>query len=380
MVTRLWCTGRLILALLALLACGMPAQAFETRARAAILLDLEADQVLFAKNPDEPLPTASMSKLMTAFMVFERLEDGRIGLDDTFPVSEKAWRKGGSKMFVEVGSRVRVEDLLRGIIIQSGNDACIVVAEALAGSEDEFARQMTERAHELGLTHTNLKNASGWPDPEHVMSVRDLAMLATMLIKRFPDFYPLYSEREFTYNGIRQYSRNPLLHSDPSADGLKTGYTEQAGYGLVGSAVRDDRRLLLVMAGLDSARQRGEEAERMLEYGYNQFRNYRLFSTGEAVDTANVWLGDDTTVPLVLQEDVVVSLTAEGRRKLAVKVIYDGPIPAPVATGSPLAELEITAPGIEPRRLPLVAGEEVRSANLFGRVSSALGYLIWGPS
>jgi D-alanyl-D-alanine carboxypeptidase (penicillin-binding protein 5/6) len=380
MVTRLWSVGRPILALLILLIPGTPAAAFETPARAAILVDLEADQVLFARNPDEPLPTASMSKLMTAFMVFERLEDGRISLDDTFPVSEKAWRKGGSKMFVEVGSRVRVEDLLRGIIIQSGNDACIVVAEALAGSEEEFARQMTERARELGLTGTNLTNASGWPDPDHVMSVRDLATLATLLIRRFPDYYPLYSEKEYTFNGIRQYSRNPLLHSDPSADGLKTGYTEEAGYGLVASAVRGDRRLLLVLAGLDSARQRGEEAERLLEYGYNQFKNYRLFSTGEAVELANVWLGDDTTVPLVLEEDVVVSLTSEGRRKLEVKVVYDGPIPAPVANGSALAELEITAPGIEPRRLPLVAGAEVRAANLLGRVTSALGYLIWGPS
>jgi len=380
MVTRLWSVGRPILALLILLIPAMPAAAFETPARAAILVDLEADQVLFARNPDEPLPTASMSKLMTAFMLFERLEDGRISLDDTFPVSEKAWRKGGSKMFVEVGSRVRVEDLLRGIIVQSGNDACIVVAEALAGSEEEFARQMTARARELGLTSTNLTNASGWPDPEHVMSVRDLATLAALLINRFPEYYPLYREKEFTFNGIRQYSRNPLLHSDPSADGLKTGYTEEAGYGLVASAVRGDRRLLLVLAGLDSARQRGEEAERLLEYGYNQFKNYRLFSTGEAVELANVWLGDDTTVPLVLEEDVVVSLTSEGRRKLEVKVVYDGPIPAPVANGSALAELEITAPGIEPRRLPLVAGQEVRAANLFGRVTSALGYLIWGPS
>jgi serine-type D-Ala-D-Ala carboxypeptidase (penicillin-binding protein 5/6) len=380
MVTRLCCAGRFVLALLILLTAAARADAFETPAKAALLLDLETDQVLFAKNPDEPRPTASLSKLMTAFMVFERLEDGRISLDDTFPVSEKAWRKGGSKMFVEVGSRVRVEDLLRGIIIQSGNDACIVVAEALAGSEEEFARQMTERAHELGLTHTNLKNASGWPDPEHVMSVRDLATLATMLIRRFPEYYEIYSEREFTYNGIRQYSRNPLLHSDPSADGLKTGYTEQAGYGLVASAVRDGRRLLLVLSGLDSARQRGAEGERLLEYGYNQFKNYRLFASGEAVETADVWLGDDTTVPLVLQKDVVVSLTPEGRRDLEVKVIYDGPIPAPVENGAQLAELEIIAPGIEPRRLPLVAGEEVHAANLFGRVSSALGYLLWGPS
>ena len=206
---------RSILAVLVVLASGAlveRARAFETPARAAILVDLQSDQILYAKNPDEPLPPASMSKLMTAFMVFEQLEDGRLSLDDTFPVSEKAWRKGGSKMFVEVGSRVRVEDLLRGIIVQSGNDACIVVAEALGGTEEAFAEQMTMRARELGLTHTTLKNASGWPDPEHLMSVRDLATLARTLIERFPNYYTLYSEKEFTYNGIRQYSRNPLLH------------------------------------------------------------------------------------------------------------------------------------------------------------------------
>jgi D-alanyl-D-alanine carboxypeptidase (penicillin-binding protein 5/6) len=374
---------RSILAVLVLLASGAPverASAFETPARAAILVDLQADQVLYAKNPDEPLPPASMSKLMTAFMVFERLEEGRLSLDDTLPVSEKAWRKGGSKMFVEVGSRVRVEDLLRGIIVQSGNDACIVVAEALGGSEEAFAEQMTARARELGLTHTTFKNASGWPDPEHLMSVRDLATLARTLIERFPNYYTLYSEKEFTFNGIRQYSRNPLLHRDSGADGLKTGYTEEAGYGLTASAVRDGRRLVLVLAGLERAEDRAREAERVLEYGYRQFKSYQLFSAGEAVGQAGVWLGSEATVPLVLEQDVVISLTPEGRRDLEVKVVYDGPIPAPVGKGAQVAELEIVAPGIEPRRLPLIASQEVRAANLLSRVTGALGYLIWGPS
>jgi serine-type D-Ala-D-Ala carboxypeptidase (penicillin-binding protein 5/6) len=374
---------RSILAALVMMASGAlveRANAFETPARAAILVDLQSDQVLYAKNADEPLPPASMSKLMTAFMVFEQLEEGRLSLDDTFPVSEKAWRKGGSKMFVEVGSRVRVEDLLRGIIIQSGNDACIVVAEALAGSEEAFAEQMTVRARELGLTHTTLKNASGWPDPEHLMSVRDLATLARTLIERFPNYYTLYSEKEFTFNNIRQYSRNPLLHRDVGADGLKTGYTEEAGYGLTASAVRDGRRLVLVLAGLERAGDRGREAERLLDYGYRQFKSYQLFSAGEAVGQAGVWLGSEATVPLVLEQDVVISLTPEGRRDLEVKVVYDGPIPAPVVKGARVAELEIVAPGIEPRRLPLVANKEVRAANLLSRVTSALGYLIWGPS
>lgn len=383
MLTRLSIVDRLALVVLALATLAVlpnPASAFETAAKAAILVDLQADQILYAKNPDVPLPPASMSKLMTAFMVFEQLEAGRLSLDDTLPVSEKAWRKGGSKMFVEVGARVRVEDLLRGIIIQSGNDACIVVAEALAGSEEAFGDQMTARARELGLTNTTLKNASGWPDPEHLMSVRDLASLARMLIERFPEYYKLYGQKEFTYNGIRQYSRNPLLYRDIGADGLKTGYTESAGYGLVASAERDGRRLILVIAGLERSGERAREGERLLEYGFRQFKPYQLFSAEEAVEQANVWLGQDQTVPLVLEQDVVISLTPEGRRNLEVKVIYDGPIPAPVKSGERVAELEITAPGIELRRLPLVAGADVHVANLLGRVTSALGYLIWGPS
>ena len=315
MLRRLVLEGRVVVASLIVLLSGALAErasAFETPARAAILIDLQSDQVLFAKNPDEPLPPASMSKLMTAFMVFERLEDGSLGLDDTLPVSEKAWRKGGSKMFVEVGARVRVEDLLRGIIIQSGNDACIVVAEGLAGSEEAFAEQMTQRARELGLTHTTLKNASGWPDPEHLMSVRDLALLAQTLIERFPNYYTLYSEKEFTYNGIRQYSRNPLLHQDLGADGLKTGYTDEAGYGLAASAVRDGRRLVMVLAGLERPGDRAREAERLLEYGFRQFKSYQLFSAGEAVGQAGVWLGSAPTVPLVLERDVVDLADARG--------------------------------------------------------------------
>ncbi len=374
---------RLILAALIVLAPGAlaaRASTFDTPAKAAIMVDLQSHQVLFAKDPDEPLPPASMSKLMTAFMVFERLKDGRLKPDDTLPVSEKAWRKGGSKMFVEVGSRVRVEDLLHGILIDSGNDACIVVAEALGGSEDAFAEMMTKRAHEIGLTHSTFKNASGWPDPEHLMSVRDLATLATLIIERFPEYYPIFSQKEYTYNGIRQYSRNPLLHRDFGVDGLKTGHTDNAGYGLTASAVRDGRRVVFVLAGLERAGQRAREGERLLEYGYREFKNYQLFSAGQTVEQADVWLGNHDRVPLVLQQDVVVSLTAEGRHALEVKVAYDGPVPAPVAEGAKLAELEIAAPGIEPRQLPLVAGETVNAANLFGRVTSALGYLIWGPS
>ena len=356
------------------------ARAYDTPAHAAILFDLQSGQELYIKNPDVPLPPASMSKLMTVLMVFERLADGSLSLDDTFAVSEKAWRKGGSKMFVEVGSRVRVEDLLHGIIVQSGNDACIVVAEALGGSEEAFAEQMTKRGRELGLTNSTFKNASGWPDPEHLMSVRDLARLATIIIEQYPEYYEIFSEKEFTFGGIRQYARNPLLHRDLGADGLKTGFTDDAGYGLTASAVRDGRRLVMVIAGLERPEVRARESERLLEYGFRQFRNYQLFASGEAVDQADVWLGSTDSVPLVVQDDLWVSLTPEARRKLEVKVVYDGPVPAPVEDGSPLAQLEIAAPGLEPRRVPLVAGEAVQAATVFGRVTSAIGYLIWGPS
>jgi serine-type D-Ala-D-Ala carboxypeptidase (penicillin-binding protein 5/6) len=375
--------GTLVLTLLPVLLFGglVPrAQAFDTPAHAAILVDLQSGQELYVKNPDVALPPASMSKLMTVLMVFERLKEGSLSLDDTLPVSEKAWRMGGSKMFVEVGSRVRVEDLLRGIIVQSGNDACIVVAEGLAGSEEAFAEQMTRRGREFGLTTSTFSNASGWPEPDHLMSARDLATLARILITEYPEYYGLFGEKEFTFSGIRQYTRNPLLYGDNGADGLKTGHTEEAGYGLTASAVRDGRRLVMVLIGLERPADRARESERLLEYGFRQFRNYQLFARGQAVDQADVWLGATGTVPLVIQEDVWVSLTPEARRQLEVKVVYDGPIPAPVADGSQVAELAIAAPGLEPLRFPLVAGTTVHAANVFNRMTSALGYLIWGSS
>jgi D-alanyl-D-alanine carboxypeptidase (penicillin-binding protein 5/6) len=283
-------------------------------------------------------------------------------------------------MFVEVGKRVKVENLLHGIIVQSGNDACIVVAENLAGSEEAFAELMTKRAHELGLNNATFKNASGWPNPEHLMSVRDLAKLAEIIISEYPEYYHIFSETEYTFNGIKQYAHNPLLRRDVGADGLKTGYTDAAGYGLTASAVRDGRRLILVVAGLETPGQRARESERLLEHGFRDFKDYELFAPGQTVENADVWLGDQETVPLVTDQRVVLTLTPEARRDLEVKVIYDGPVPAPVAQGTELAQLEISAPGIEPRRVPLVAGEEIQEAGLLGRMSSAIGYLIWGRS
>ncbi|HEX6141241.1 MAG TPA: D-alanyl-D-alanine carboxypeptidase family protein [Geminicoccaceae bacterium] len=368
-----------VVALVAAL-CLRPALAYETDAKAAILIDVQTGQVLLEHNADQPLPTASMSKLMTVLMVFERLRDGSLSLDDTLPVSEKAWRKGGSKMFVEVGTRVRVEDLIQGIVTQSGNDACIVIAEGLAGSESAFADLMNRRAAELGLTNSHLTNASGWPDPEHMMSVRDLASVARLLIREYPEYYHFFGEESFTYNGITQHSRNPLLRGDAGVDGLKTGFTNEAGYGLVVSAARGERRLISVLAGLKTPGARAREGERLLEYGFRQFDNYRLFAAGEPVVEADVWLGDAGTVALVAGEDVQVTLSREARRDLQVKLVYDAPIPAPVRSGSELAHLEIVAPGLDSRRIPLYAGSDVQAASLLGRMSSALGYLIWGRS
>jgi serine-type D-Ala-D-Ala carboxypeptidase (penicillin-binding protein 5/6) len=368
-------------AVLAVVLLATRAEAFETEAEAAILIDHTSGQVLFTKNADRPWPPASMSKLMTAFMVFERLQQGTLSLDDQLPVSEKAWRKGGSKMFVEVGTRVRVQDLLRGIIVQSGNDACIVVAEAIGGSEERFAEMMTERGREIGLTGSTFKNASGWPDEGHLMTVRDLATLAQRIITEFPDYYEYYSEREFTYNGIRQYSRNPLLQAGiQGVDGLKTGFTNESGYGLVASAEREGRRLVLVLAGLPTSGARAREAERLLEHGFREFQAYALFAAGETVDEADVWLGRQSRVALVAERDVVVSLARDARRDMTARVVYAGPVPAPIEAGQTIARLEITAPGIEPLVIPLQAAEPVETAGILGRITSAIGYLIWGPS
>ncbi len=370
---------RLIAAILVALTLALPTRAefeFETLAPAAILLDFPSGQVLYAKDPDTARPPASMSKLMTAFMVFERLEAGALDMDDRFLVSEKAWRMGGSKMFVEVGDRVRIEDLLRGIIIQSGNDACIVVAEGIAGTEEAFAAAMTRRGREIGLTNSTFMNASGWPHPDHRMSVRDLGTLAVELIRRFPDYYHFYGERSFTYAGIEQGSRNPLLQAGiEGVDGLKTGHTTEAGYGLVASAEREGRRLVLVLAGLETVGQRRREAERLLEYGFRSFQHYRLYAAGETIELAPVWFGDRSTVPLVAAERVAVTMRGSERDSLTVRLAYDGPVMAPAARGTPVGELIIDAEGLEQRRVPLLLGQDIGEANLFGRMWTAIRHL-----
>jgi D-alanyl-D-alanine carboxypeptidase (penicillin-binding protein 5/6) len=355
------------------------AQVFETAAKAAILIDHRSGDVLFEKNPDEPIPPASMSKLMTALVAFEELEAGNLTLDQMIPVSERAWRMGGSRMFIEVGTRVSVHDLLQGIIVQSGNDACVAIAEALSGSEAAFAERLTERGIEIGLTSSTLKNATGWPDPEHLMSVRDLATVARQIISRFPQYYQYYSQTEFEFNGINQHNRNPLLQAGiPGVDGMKTGYTSEAGYGLVASAQRDGRRLILVVAGLESISQRRSESERLLEFGFRHFEEYRLFEADSVVVEAPVWQGIEPTVPLVAGEVVGITLTREARESLKVKVVYESPVPAPIEAGQVIGHVEMTAENMPTRMMPLVASRPVERAGVVGRMTGTLEYLIWG--
>ena len=354
--------------------------ATETAAKFAFMIDFDTGAVLLEKNAKEPTAPASMSKLMTLYMAFERLKSGSLRLEDTFPVSEKAWRMKGSKMFVGVNTRVKLEDLLRGIIVQSGNDACIVIAEALAQHEAAFAEEMTERAREIGLTDSTFTNSSGWPDPEHMMSVRDIANLSAIIIREFPEYYPLFGEKTYTYNNIKQGNRNPLLYRYDGADGLKTGHTKASGYGLVASVIKRGRRLILVVNGLQSSKQRSQETERLFDWAYREFNNYPLFSAGDIVESANVWLGQEAQVPLMIRDDVKLTLPRKARRKMEVKVTYNGPVAAPILAGDELAILTISAPEQETFHAPLVAGKDVQRLGIFGRLGAALKYLAWGSA
>jgi serine-type D-Ala-D-Ala carboxypeptidase (penicillin-binding protein 5/6) len=357
-----------------------PAFAVDTAARHAIMLDFETGAVLLDKESDVSMPPASMSKLMTIYLLFEQLADGGVKLDDTFHVSEKAWRMGGSKMFVLVNSEVKVEDLVRGIVVQSGNDACVVVAEALGGTEEGFAEMMTEKAEELGMTGSRFANATGWPHPEHRMTARDLATLTNRMIHDFPQYYGYFKETKFTYNKITQSNRNPLLFKDIGADGLKTGHTEEAGYGLVSSAERKGRRLVLVTAGLNSLKERAGENARLMNWGFREFENYSLFQEGEAVSDAKVWLGDTDVVPLIVPESVRMTIRRKARKNLKVKVVYEGPIPAPISAGQKVAEIHISAPEMETRIVPLLAAEDIGRLGFFGRLSASFQYLLWGTT
>jgi D-alanyl-D-alanine carboxypeptidase (penicillin-binding protein 5/6) len=313
---------------------------------------------------------------MTLNMVFEALHEGRLSLDDRFPVSEKAWRMGGSKMFLREGESVRIEDLIRGVVVLSGNDACIVLAEGLAGSEEAFADLMNARARELGLTHSHFENATGWPDPGHEMSVRDLAQLAARIVTEFPEYHGFFSIMEFTWSDITQKNRNPLLYLDIGADGMKTGHTEASGYGLTATAERDGRRIVAVMNGLESARQRAVEAEKLVNWAYRDFTTGLLYAAGETVAEAEVWIGEADRVALAPEADLYVTTPFASADGLTATVRYDGPVPAPIAAGQRIGELVVAAPDMEPMTFPLVAAEAVAEGGVVARVTAGARLLI----
>jgi D-alanyl-D-alanine carboxypeptidase (penicillin-binding protein 5/6) len=360
------------------------AQSVDTSAREALLVDFETGTILFEKDADVLMPPSSMSKLMTTVMIFERLKEGSLSLDEKFRVSENAWRKGGaasggSTMFLEPNTEVRVEDLLRGIIVQSGNDACIVIAENLMGSEEAFAEAMTRRAREIGLKYSTFTNATGLPDEKNLVTARDLAILGRYIITNFPEFYPIYSELKFEYNGISQSNRNPLLYTMSGADGLKTGHTSVAGYGLTASAVQGGRRQILVINGLDSVKARSEEAQKLMDWGFRNFENKMLFTAGETVSTAEVWLGDELEIPLVMTSDLKLTLPRRAAQTMQAKVVYTGPVPAPVRKGQQIAKLVIDGTDMpQPIEVPLVAAKDVDRLGFFGRIAAAGRHLVFG--
>ena len=366
-----------IIASLAMLVSS--ANAFETRARAAYLVDLTTGTVLLDKEADVPLPPASMSKLMTLNMLFEALRDGRVTLDTQFGVSTRAKNMGGSTMFLNETDRPTVEELIQGIIVLSGNDACVVVAEGLGGSEDSFARLMNERAKALGMDNSTFANASGWPNPNHRMSVHDLGVLASRLITEFPEYYGYFGQVEFPFDGRapdNRFNRNPLLTLGIGADGLKTGHTSEAGYGLVGSATQGTRRIVFVITGLDTENARAEEAERMANWAFRQFVQKTVIKKGTEITRADVWLGNHEEIGLVAGDDVSLLLPALDQDALSAEVVYRSPLEAPITQGQAVAELIVTLKDLPPATIPLVSDRDVARGGFLPRVRSAATVLM----
>jgi D-alanyl-D-alanine carboxypeptidase (penicillin-binding protein 5/6) len=353
------------------------AQTFQTLAQQAILIDATSGTVLFEKNADDLTAPASMAKTMTVELVFNEIRKGRLSLDSEFTVSENAWRKGGggsggSSMFAQLNSTIKLSDLLRGIIVQSGNDASIVAAEGIAGTEENFARMMTERARQLGMPKSTFRNATGYGHPEQKVTVRELAKLAIHIIETYPDLYPIFGEREFTWNRIRQQNRNPLLAMDIGADGLKTGNIDEAGFGLIASAVQNGQRLVLVVNGLRTARDRSAESRKLIEWGFRAFESRQLFAAGETVGEAQVFGGDRRSLPLVSPKPIRVLLPRGSSDRLVARIVYTGPLRAPIEKGAQVARLQVTRGDIQALEVPLYAGDSVSVGTLSQRAFDGL--------
>ncbi len=356
---------------------------FQTAAPSAILLDAESGSVLFEKDADHPSPPSSMAKLMTTAVVFNEIKQSRIKLEDEYIVSEDAWRRGGapshtSSMFAPIHSRVRVEDLIQGAVVVSGNDACIALAEGIAGNEQAFAEMMNARARELGMTKSYFTNSTGLPDPAQKVTVRDLGRLARHLIRTYPDFYRYYGEHEFTWNKIRQQNRNPLLAMNIGADGLKTGFTQDGGYGMVGSAMQNGMRLIVVVNGLRNAKERGEETRKLIEYGFRGFEQRPLFAAGQTIGYAKLFGGSAGSVALVGQQTIGVLLPRNSSEHLTAKIVYSGPVPAPVRQGQPIGSLNVYRGDSLVLETPLFAAETIERGNMSQRAFDAAAELVIG--
>jgi len=349
-----------------------------TLALQAFMVDPQTSTVMLFKDAEQPMAPSSMSKMMTIYIIFEELAAGRLKLDSRFRVSERARAMGGSRMFVELGSEVTVEDLIKGIIVLSGNDACVVIAEGLSGSEESFAERMTKRGRELGMTKTVFKNSSGWPAEGQYTTARDLAVLAWRTIDDYPKLYRYYSETDWTYNNIRQANRNRLLKITPGTDGLKTGHTEEGGYGQATSALRDGRRLILVVNGLTSMAERAQETSRLMEWGFREFTNTTIFRAGDTVVEAPVWLGAQEKVPLVVGR--AVQITAPTGQAVSPRVVarFEGPLPAPLVKGTKVGTAAVTIPDGRVIEYPLEVGADVARMGVVGRVTTMIQHYLFG--
>lgn len=348
----------------------LPAQAasVQTKAKQAIIVDMETGQVLFEKESHARMPTSSMSKVITIYEVFTALKDGRLKRDDMVNVSEKAWKMGGSRMFIEPGKPVKVEDLIRGVIIQSGNDAAVALGETLGGNEDAFADMLNETAAQLGMNDSHFMNASGWPDPNHYATAADLAVLAEHLIKDFPDEYHYFSEKEFTYNNITQANRDPLLYKNIGADGIKTGHTDSGGYGLMASGMRDGRRVIMVLNGMESLKDRAEESTRLLDWALRSFQNKTILTAGETLEDIPVAMSVEKTIPVTTATDLRVSVPKAHKNQIVITTTYKENLTAPITQGAEVGTLAIDVPGYtSPILRPLIAGAPATELGFFGQ-------------
>ncbi|MCS5597256.1 MAG: D-alanyl-D-alanine carboxypeptidase [Alphaproteobacteria bacterium] len=372
----------IILTIIALWSTFASASAINhTSAKQAYMIDFDTGMVLYQKNAEEKMPTSSMSKVMTTTMVFDALKQGRLSVTDKFKISEKAWRKGGSKMFVKVGDLVTIDDLLNGILVQSGNDATIVVAEGMAGSEKAFAEAMTMKAHELGMKNSNFVNASGWPEDDHYSTAHDLAIMAQHVIKTYPEYMDYFSRTEFTYSNITQKNRNPLLYRNIGADGMKTGHTEIGGYGLIGTGKTDEgRRVILVVNGLESIKDRANEGARLLQWGLNGFDNITLVSAGETITKAEVALGRQSDVNLTIKDDIFITVPKLAKSRITMNVKYNGPLTAPVSAGTEVGTLYVDIPELGTKEYPLYTAAPVAELGFFARAIAHLKMIINGET